>query len=86
MANDVRVRGLIAERGLSIPDESIFVGCYHNTCDDSVTYYDLDQVPKSHQSDFETAFEAIEAARQRDAHERCRRFESAPLDLSFNMC
>ena len=83
MANDQRVRRIVAERGLDIPGNTIFVGCYHNTCDDSVTYYDLDQIPKTHQEELEGAFEAIEEARKRDAHERCRRFESAPLDLSF---
>lgn len=84
MANDSRVRKIVADRGLEIPDETIFVGCYHNTCDDSVTYYDLDQIPNSHQSEFESAHSAIEEARKRDAHERCRRFESASLDLSFD--
>ena len=83
MANDLRVRKLCAENGLSIPEETFFVGCYHNTCDDSVTYYDLDRIPATHTREFETAFEAIEEARKRDAHERCRRFESAPLDLTF---
>jgi uncharacterized protein len=83
MANDPRVRRLVADKGLIIPEGTIFVGCYHNTCDDSVTYYDLDKIPSTHQSEFETAFEAIDEARKRDAHERCRRFVSAPLDLSF---
>jgi uncharacterized protein YbcC (UPF0753/DUF2309 family) len=83
MANDPRVRKLVAAQGLEIPEETIFVGCYHNTCDDSVTYYDLDQIPATHQAEFETADSAILEARKRDAHERCRRFESAPLDLSF---
>lgn len=84
MANDQRVRKLVAGKGLTIPEETVFVGCYHNTCDDSVTYYDLDKIPSTHQSEFETAVEAIDEARKRDAHERCRRFESAPLDLSFD--
>jgi uncharacterized protein YbcC (UPF0753/DUF2309 family) len=84
MANDPRVRKLVAEQGLKIPDETVFVGCYHNTCDDSVTYYDLDRIPSTHQDEFETADTAIIEARKRDAHERCRRFESAPLDLSFD--
>ncbi len=83
MANDSRVRKLVAENGITIPDDTIFVGCYHNTCDDSVTYYDLDQIPSTHQAEFEKAVESIDEARKRDAHERCRRFESASLDLTF---
>lgn len=84
MANDPRVRQRVAGQGLTIPHETIFVGCYHNTCDDSVSYYDLDQVPQTHRAEFEVADAAITEARKRDAHERCRRFESAPLDLSFD--
>jgi uncharacterized protein YbcC (UPF0753/DUF2309 family) len=59
-----------------------FIGAFHNTCDDSVTYFDLDDLPLSHQPDFESARQAIDVARQRNAHERCRRFESAPLSLT----
>jgi len=84
MANDPRVRNLLNERGLTIPDDTVFVGAYHNTCDESMTYFDLDQLPSSHQPDFEFAFVAIEEARAQNAHERCRRFESAPLNLSFD--
>lgn len=82
MANDWRVRAMVAQRGLRIPDDTVFVGAYHNTCDDSVVYFDLDRLPTSHRADFETARQAIEEARKRNAHERCRRFASAPLTLN----
>jgi uncharacterized protein YbcC (UPF0753/DUF2309 family) len=82
MANDPRVRRLLEARGLAIPDEAYFVGAFHNTCDDSVTYFDLDRLPDSHAEAFDEARRVIEAARRRDAHERCRRFESAPLTLT----
>lgn len=82
MANDQRVRSRLADRGLILSDEVQFIGAFHNTCDDSVTYFDLDDLPLSHQPDFESARQAIDVARQRNAHERCRRFESAPLSLT----
>lgn len=82
MANDARVRRIIAGRGLSIPDHVYFIGGYHNTCDDSITYSDLDNLPESHRELFERAKRALLQARQRNAHERCRRFEAAPLDIS----
>lgn len=82
MANDYRVQILVAERGLVIPDDTFFVGAYHNTCDDSVVYYDLDRLPDSHRQEFDAARDAIEETRKRNAHERCRRFESAPLTLT----
>ncbi|HMC11650.1 MAG TPA: putative inorganic carbon transporter subunit DabA, partial [Pirellulaceae bacterium] len=53
MANDPRIRTALAERGLVIPSQTIFVGGIHNTCDDSVGYYDLDRLPTSHRADFE---------------------------------
>ena len=82
MANDPRVRSLLAERGLNIPEETVFLGAFHNTCDEDMTYFDLDFLPTTHQADFEFAKAAIAEARCRNAHERCRRFESAPLNLS----
>lgn len=82
MANDWRIRSKVAELGVVIPDETFFVGAYHNTCDDSVVFYDLNRLPSSHRVDFESARDSIEQARHRNAHERCRRFLSAPLTLS----
>ena len=84
MANDYRVQILVAERGMVIPDDTVFIGAYHNTCDDSVVFYDLDRMPASHRSEFDHAREIIEQARTRNAHERCRRFGSAPLTFSEN--
>ena len=82
MANDSRVRDVVARNGIQIPDEAVFVGGYHNTCDDNMTWYDLDRLPASHKPDFQHASDAIDLARQRSAHERCRRFESAELRLT----
>ena len=82
MANDVRVREALAKRGITIPDDVMFLGAYHNTCDDSMTYYDLDRLPLARRAAFERARKALDEARQRDAHERCRRFVSAPLSLT----
>ncbi len=81
--NDVRVREILAERSLQIPTETVFLGGQHNTCNDSVSFFDLDLLPKSHFRDFEAARDTLENVCERNAHERCRRFESAPLDLSL---
>jgi uncharacterized protein len=82
--NDPRVREILAARGLMVPDETVFIGGLHNTAVDSLTFFDLDLLPKSHIPDFEGAKERLELACERNAHERCRRFESAPLALSFS--
>ncbi|HEV3168262.1 MAG TPA: DUF2309 domain-containing protein [Isosphaeraceae bacterium] len=81
--NDPRVRLRLADRGLILEQETIVVGGYHNTCNDSVTFFDLDRVPESHWQAFEAARDTIEATCERNAHERCRRFMSAPLTMSF---
>ncbi|MFO0952851.1 MAG: DUF2309 domain-containing protein [Isosphaeraceae bacterium] len=82
--NDRRVRSGLAERGIVVPDETAFVGAMHNTSNDSVTYFDLDLLPASHRDEFETVRAVVERACDRDAHERCRRFYSAPLNLGFS--
>ncbi len=82
MANDPRVRGKLAKQGIEIPNEVRFIGAYHNTCDDRVEYYDLDQLPRSHRPLFLRMEKSINEARARNAHERARRFESASLDLT----
>jgi uncharacterized protein YbcC (UPF0753/DUF2309 family) len=81
--NDPRVRERLAARGLHVPDETLFVGGLHNTCDDSVVFYDRERIPETHRAEFEDAERDIHAACQRNAHERSRRFMSAPLTMSF---
>ncbi len=83
MANDQRVRGLLRERGLDLPGETVFLGVLHNTCDESLVFYDLESLPVSHAPSFERIRAVMEEACRRNAHERCRHFEGARLDLSF---
>ncbi|MCE9605864.1 MAG: DUF2309 domain-containing protein [Planctomycetia bacterium] len=83
MLNDRRVRDILKTRGLTVPDDTVFVGALHNTCADSLTFFDLDLLPKSHRNDFENALNSLERVCERNAHERCRRFDSAPLNISF---
>lgn len=82
MANDPRVRKIISEKGLDLPNSVRFIGAYHNTCSDDVEYYDLDLLPRTHRKLFRRIEESINETRARNAHERARRFESAPLDLT----
>jgi len=82
MLNDPRVRAALAERGLAIPSDTVFVGGLHNTCNEYVKFADLDLIPASHRPEFDAAFAVIEAALARNAHERARRFESASLDIT----
>ena len=82
MANDLRVRQLLESRGLVLPSTCFFVAGYHNTCDDSIEYLDIDRLPTSHQDDFLFAKAKLDTARALNAQERARRFELAPLTIS----
>lgn len=82
MANHSAVRTMVAERGVQLPDDTWFVGAYHNTCDDSMTYYDEDLVPEWAVEPLELAKGALHRACVLDAHERCRRFEDTPLSIA----
>ena len=78
MANDPRVRALLADEGLVIDAGTWFVGAQRNTANNDVMFFDDDLVPPSHRPVFARAREAVDTARRREAHERCRRFDSVP--------
>ncbi|MFO0872144.1 MAG: DUF2309 domain-containing protein [Pirellulales bacterium] len=81
--NTPAVRETLGHRGISIPRDTWFLGGQHNTCADTITFFDLDLMPRTHHHDFEGVQNVLSEACERNAHERCRRFYSAPLDLSF---
>lgn len=78
IVNRPESRALLAKQGVEIPDDCWFLGTEHNTCDESLTWYDLDQLPESHQTAFEQLQRELAEAQQRHAQERCRRLASAP--------
>jgi len=82
MANHPEVRKGLKERGICIPDDTWFVGGYHDTCSDDIEYYDVDFMPEAFRPGFEAAKAILDRARMLNAHERARRFEAAPLDLT----
>ncbi len=77
IANHPEVRAGLVERGIRIPDDSWFVGGYHDTCNDVVELYDLEVVPASHREDLQSLRSQLNLARALDAQERARRFEAA---------
>ena len=82
MANDPRVRERLATEGLMIPADTWFVGGMLDTCASSLTWHDLDLVPVGHATDVTRMREQAEQVATADAHERCRRFETAPPDMT----
>ena len=77
-----RVRERLARRGLEIPDETVFVGGLHNTSSEAITYYDVDLIARVASRGVRGRF-ARSSSRLATAiaHERSRRFHSAPADL-----
>lgn len=82
MLNDVRVRRRLRENGLDIPEETHFLGGLHNTATEEITFYDLELLPTNQVRSLRLARDLFARVAERNAHERCRRFESARLDLS----
>jgi uncharacterized protein YbcC (UPF0753/DUF2309 family) len=80
MANRPEVRALLAKRGLNIPADTWFIGAEHNTCDEQITFYDRSDLPAAAEPAFRELQRILEQARTLSAHERCRRFASAPRD------
>src|SRR5581483_1742620 len=78
MANRAEVRERLRERGIEIPEDTWFVGGYHDSCSDDVELFDLEALPVTHQPDLDRLMESLNTARAWNAHERARRFESAP--------
>ncbi len=77
MANHPEVRAGLRAKKINIPEDTWFVGGYHDTCSDDVTLFDTDEVPHGHRHDLNKIILLLDEARARNAHERTRRFESA---------
>ncbi len=79
VANRPEIREKLRELGIDIPDDTWFLGALHNTCSEEITWYDTALVPDNLQASFEEVKASIATAIIRSAHERCRKFASAPV-------
>ncbi len=82
MTNRPEVRSLLLERGIEIPHDTWFIGSQHNTCSELYTFFDVEDIPATHQEEWRRLVADLDTARARSAQERCRRFGSAPKDAS----
>ena len=82
MLNDPRVRKILAAQGLEIPVETHFMGGQHNTATDEITFYDMELLPTWHVHRMHEIREILSRACERNAQERCRRFETAEFDIA----
>jgi hypothetical protein len=82
MANRPEVREGLRAYGIDVPAETVFVGGEHDTCADTIRLYDLDEAPAARMDDLLSLKRTLDRACMRNAHERIRRFESAPRRAS----
>ncbi len=80
MANRPVIRQLVAERGIIIPPETWFIGTEHNTCNEEIIWYDLEDVPAERLGALRKLQQQLQQIQRMSAHERCRRLASAPLN------
>ena len=69
ICNDEAVRAALRERGIDVPEDTVFLAGEHDTTTDEVTLYDGD-VPESHAADVERLRDDFETARAGAAAER----------------
>jgi hypothetical protein len=77
---DVRQR--LAARGITLPPDTWFVGGVYDTCEESISWIDLDELPKSARDEVERLQPVLDEMCRRNAHERARRFASAPRRMT----
>ena len=78
IANRPEIREILKQRGINIPGDTHFLGAEHNTCDETIFWYDQEQVPETLLDAFHQLKTEVFEATQKSAHERCRRLASAP--------
>jgi uncharacterized protein YbcC (UPF0753/DUF2309 family) len=69
ICNDDAVRAHLRERGIDIPEDTVFVAGEHDTTTDEVTLF-ARSVPESHEADLDRLREDLETARTGAASER----------------
>lgn len=79
ICNEPEIRAGLAKNGIIIPDSTLFIGGYHNTCSDEVLFFDL---PNSIEPLLQKHIDTIRRAAALDAKERCRRFDEVRVNQS----
>ena len=83
MANHAKVRQLLNESGVLIPDDTVFVGSMHDTASDQIAFYDEHVLVSHHNSNHQKNKEEFETALNANAKERSRRFASIDTKKSL---
>lgn len=82
MANHPKVRILLQDRGIHIPEQTQFVGALHDTTRDEIAFYDKDLFSGENAENHRRNEIIFTKALDFNAKERSRRFESIDTKLS----
>ncbi|WP_298609849.1 putative inorganic carbon transporter subunit DabA [uncultured Thiothrix sp.] len=81
--NEPSVRAALAiKHQIHIPSDCWFVAAEHDTTSDEIRWFDTDLIPNSHQAEFAHLQTQLTKAAQASAHERCRKFATAALNIT----
>ena len=78
MANKPSIRAKLLERGIKIPEDTLFLAAEHNTTTDRVVLFDLDEVPPSHREEAARLSSDLHQAGMLTALERIKRLPGTP--------
>ena len=78
MANDPKVRRILSERNIKIPESTRFVASLHNTSRDDMSYFDDEDLVGAHRVNLNAFKRMMAKALERNACERSRWFELKP--------
>lgn len=74
MANTAEVRSRLADRGIHIPKEVVFIGALHDTTRDEIAFFDCNQLPDEIAAKHTAHVNIFHKALSDNARERSRRF------------
>ena len=85
MANNPEVRKILAEKGLEIPADTHFLPAQHDTTTDEIAFFDLENLPATHQQDLSKLQRDLKEAGEMNSRERLTRMPDEPeLTGNFN--
>ncbi len=79
ICNDPDVQAGLRERGIAVPDDTVFLAAEHTTTTDEINLYD-DHVPASHADDLAQLRADLATARERATAERAAAMDAADSD------
>ncbi|GIV28490.1 MAG: hypothetical protein KatS3mg027_2304 [Bacteroidia bacterium] len=72
--NRTDIRKILMNRGINIPETTVFIPCLHNTTTDELVYYDIEKLNPSQKELFKKHQNIFKSALEYNAKERARRF------------